>query len=514
MNGATMNSNGKRPKVVLFNPINYPGVYKTEQLQPLPVLSVSGLPLQNGYDVTIVDASVTPDYQARVLEACKDALCFGTTSIIGYQTYHSALVSREVRKAFPNLPIIAGGWFPSIKQDMVIEQACADVVVMGQGEITFMEVLEALRTGSSLEGIDGIAFRKNGEIVTNPRRKITDLNSLPPMPYHLIDFEKYFASDSCDFIKLLLNSHTGTDNMANAIRSLYYFSSYGCPDACTFCCSPGVTQRRYTAIEADRIVDEIEYLVRKHHINYVEFQDANWAVDQRRVLEFCEGILKRGIKIHWAATAESHILNKFDEGVIDAMNESGCMCLLIGAEAADPDTLKLIRKNIKPGDIQTTCERLSKRRIVPNVLYIVGFAGESEESIESTINEACEIIYRWPLVYIQFALFLPIPGTPLHAKALALGYENVTSIDGWKQLRYYTHTLNPMLTEKRKKAVRRCLTHYFYWGCERLREPRNLSLPEWTLNKSARFRLKHKLLGFPVEYKLYHMLRGLRRSFR
>ena len=202
-------------------------------------------------DVTIIDASVTPDYQTRVLESCKDALCFGTTSIIGYQSYHSALMSREVRKAFPTLPIVAGGWFPSIKQDMVIEQACADVVVMGQGEITFMEVLEALRTGSSLEGIDGIAFKKNGEIMTNPFRKITDLNSLPPMPYHLINFENYFASDSYDYIKLLLNSHTGRDNSAKNIRSLYYVSSYGCPDACTFCCSPGVTQRRYTALEAD-----------------------------------------------------------------------------------------------------------------------------------------------------------------------------------------------------------------------------------------------------------------------
>ena len=502
-----MNLNGKRPKVVLFNPINYPGVYKTEQLQPLPVLAVSGLPLQNGYDVTIIDASVTPDYQSRVLEACKDALCFGTTSIIGYQSYHSALMSREVRKAFPTLPIVAGGWFPSVKQDMVIEQACADVVVMGQGEITFMEVLEALRTRSSLEGIDGIAFKKNGEIVTNPFRKITDLNSLPPMPYHLIDFENYFASDSYDWINLLFNSHTGRDNSAKKIRTLYYVSSYGCPDACTFCCSPGVTQRRYTALEADRIVDEIDYLVKKHNFNYIEFQDANWAVDQKRVYEFSQGLLKRGIKINWGATAESHVLNKFDEGILDTMKESGCMCLLLGAEATHPDTLKMICKNIKPGDIQKTCELLSKRRIIPNIFYIVGYPGESEESIESTISEACEIIYRWPLVHIHVALFLPIPGTPLHTKAVALGYENVTSIDGWKQLRTYTHVLNPMLTEKRKRAVRRCLTHYFYWGCERLREPKKLSLPEWTLNKSARFRLKHKLLGFPVEFKLHSTLR-------
>jgi len=404
--------NGKRPKVVLFHPHYQAGNYNTNQRQPLDLLSISGFPEQNGYEVVVIDASVTPDYRERVLEECEGALCFGTTSIIGYQVYHSYSMAREVKERYPSLPVVAGGWFPSMKPEMVLEQGGANVVVIRQGELTFMELLEALRSGSSLVGIEGLAYREDGGgVVFNPMRKIEDLNKMPPMPYHLIDFEDYFASDPYERAKHFLYIATGRDFSSTQIRALDYFSSYGCPDSCTFCTSATLIKRRWTALEAGRIIDEVDFLVKKHNFNILTFADANWGVSKKRVSEFCEGLLKRGLKINWAATVEAHILNKYGDDLLDLMAESGCFHLFFGAEAALPSTLKKIEKNIKPGDIEQACESCTRRGIIPATSYIVGYPGETKESIWATIKQGCDIVYHWPQVELPIVLFLPLPGT-------------------------------------------------------------------------------------------------------
>jgi radical SAM superfamily enzyme YgiQ (UPF0313 family) len=508
-----VNVNGKRPKVVLFHPHYQAGNYNTNQRQPLDLLSISGFPEQNGYEVVVIDASVTPDYRERVLEECEGALCFGTTSIIGYQVYHSYSMAREVKERYPSLPVVAGGWFPSMKPEMVLEQGGANVVVIRQGELTFMELLEALRSGSSLVGIEGLAYREDGGgVVFNPMRKIEDLNKMPPMPYHLIDFEDYFASDPYERAKHFLYIATGRDFSSTQIRALDYFSSYGCPDACTFCSSPVLTERRWTALEAGRIINELDHLVKKHHFNVLTFCDANWGVSEKRVFEFCEGLLKKGISIYWAASVEAHVINKFDPKVVDLMAKSGCVGLLIGAEAAYPPTIEWIKKNIKPGDILRCCEICCERGIIPEASYIVGYPGESVESIQATIEEGCELVYRWPQVELPIRLYLPIPGTPLHERAVELGYEPVTSIDDWAGYQNYQTELYSSISPKQLKTIRRCQRYYFWWGSERLKLGKKLNFIEKLLHKSARIRLKYKWLGFPIEFKLLHILRRLPRS--
>jgi radical SAM superfamily enzyme YgiQ (UPF0313 family) len=164
--------NGKKPKVVLFHPENQKGKYPTCQRQPLDILSISGFPEQRGYEVVIIDASVMSDYRERIIKECEDALCFGTTSMIGYRAYNAYSMGKEVKEKYPSLPVVAGGWYPSVKPDMFLEQGGADIVVMRQGEFTFMELLEALRSGSSFEGIEGLAYNNNGEVVFTPPREV------------------------------------------------------------------------------------------------------------------------------------------------------------------------------------------------------------------------------------------------------------------------------------------------------------------------------------------------------
>jgi radical SAM superfamily enzyme YgiQ (UPF0313 family) len=522
-----MTGSFKKPKIVLFHPHYEGGNYGTAQRQPTNLLSISGFPAQRGYEIVIVDATVKNDYRYRILKECEDALCFGSTSLIGYGAYHSYNMGKEVKLAYPSLPVVAGGWFPSVESEMFIRQGGADIVVMRQGELTFMELLEALRSGGSLNGIEGIAFKDGDEVVFNPQRKMADMNGMPSMPYHLIDFEEYFASDSFERARGVLSAYTGEDFSSVQIRALDYFSSFGCPDACTFCTSPTLLGRKWTALEAGRIVDEIDHLVHKHGFNLLRFDDANWGVSEKRVYEFCDGILKKGIKIYWAATIESHVMNKFDDTTIDLMSESGCFKLGIGAEAAHPETLDNISKNIEPGDILQSVEKCRKRRIVPSVFYIIGYPGESEESIQDTIEESCEIISRWPEVEIDLHPFMPLPETPLYDKAIQMGYEPIRSMELWADHHNWRIGLNPLLDIQQKsplrkynpaafssmnakqvKTIRRCRKYYFWWGSERsLVKIRKMNFVERMLRRVSLFRMKHRILGFPIEFWALHIVR-------
>jgi hypothetical protein len=287
-----------------------------------------------------------------------------------------------------------------------------------------------------------------------------------------------------------------------------------------------VTGRKWTALKAERMVNEIGHLVEKHHCNFLTFSDANWGVSQKRVREFCEGLLDKGVEIYWGASVESHILNKFDPEVLKLMKKSGCVNLFIGAESADPNTLKNIQKNIDPGEIFHTCEICSKAGITPTVSYMIGFPDETTESIQSTIEQGCEILYRWPQIELPVLVFLPLPNTPLHDRAVEMGLPPADDIEYWSGYkRFGTELYNPVMrpmpelysgiTQKQLKTLRRCQMYYFWWGCERLKDSKKLTFLEKILNKSSRLRLKYKILGFPIEYKLYYtllrMLAALRR---
>jgi radical SAM superfamily enzyme YgiQ (UPF0313 family) len=136
-----------KKKIVLFLPHRADparGEMFSADLLPLELLQIASGPVADGHEVVMIDAMIEPDYLAKVLEACDGALCFASSCILGYQVYDGYVVAKAVREKFPRLPIIWGGWFPSVIPQMYLEAGIADAVGIGQGELTFLEVCEAL----------------------------------------------------------------------------------------------------------------------------------------------------------------------------------------------------------------------------------------------------------------------------------------------------------------------------------------------------------------------------------
>jgi radical SAM superfamily enzyme YgiQ (UPF0313 family) len=502
-------------KIVLHHPPRMRGNYLTEQRLTLELLAISALPRREGYEVVIVDEMVEDSPVERVIEECRDALCFGTSCIAGYQVYGSYLMAKAVREAYPDLPLIWGGWFPSVRPDMILESGYGDVVVMRQGEVTFLELVEAIRDGGGFEGIAGIRYRDGGEIRSTPPRPIVDLNSLPPMPYDLIDYERYIATDRYTRVRAFLNAARGTEALTEDVRCLWYFSSYGCPDNCAFCTSPGVTKRKWTALKAERILDEVEYMVRKHHFNVLHFCDANFSVNEKRVFEFAEGLLRKGIKVFWAATAEAKIVNGFDDAVMDTLAESGCYALMVGGESGSTGTLEIIDKNLGPEDVMTCLERSTSRGITNILSYIVGFPGEPRENIDETIAMCCRVKSRFLSAEAEVRYFFPLPGTPMYDRAVKEGHRGPETFEEWGRVKFDApHYSMNRVSERQRKEIARCRKYYHYWCSERLKEGTALSLAEKVLHRSARYRLKNRILGFPIEFKLYDLYRTRNGSAR
>lgn len=176
-------------KVVLF----FPSYASQEASPPLALISIAGPLVQEGYRIEIIDSAVEPDYIGKVLAHLKGAICLGISLITGPMIRDTIEVGKAVKERYPNLPIILGGWHPSILPEQTLEAPFVDAVVLRQGEVIFKELVNRLGNGESLDGLSGVLYKQNGEIVHGPPRPYTGVAHLPDrMPgYDLIDYDRY-----------------------------------------------------------------------------------------------------------------------------------------------------------------------------------------------------------------------------------------------------------------------------------------------------------------------------------
>ena len=160
---------------------------------PLEMLTIAAYPLQDGYEIVIIDGSLhAGDHGHRLfLEACEGAMMVGTTGILGYMVNDGFLAMGKVKERFPNLPAVIGGWFASVRPDLQLETGFYEAVIMGQGELTFRDVVRAIDAGEPLDDIEGLALMRDGQVIKTPRRAVADWAEIPDVPWHLLDIEPY-----------------------------------------------------------------------------------------------------------------------------------------------------------------------------------------------------------------------------------------------------------------------------------------------------------------------------------
>jgi radical SAM superfamily enzyme YgiQ (UPF0313 family) len=494
----------KGGKVVLFRgrPNNDPML---PTFMPLSLLAIAAPLDKEGYEIVIVDSSVDKDYVDAVLNSVGDAICIGISTMTGYQIREGLEVARAVRERHSEIPIVWGGFHPSILPRQTAEHPLVDIVVVGQGERTFQELVHRMQRKESLKGLLGIVYKENGKIVENQPRQFEDLSNFPSYAFHLIDVEKYLFDS--EYAKKTAN----------------YVSSYGCPHKCTFCAEQKVYKRRWMARQPKQVVDDLEILVKKYGVEGVYIQDNNFFQNLERVREICKEIIRRKLKIKWnKANGRTELLARMDDELWALMKESGCYDILVGAESGAQEVLNLIDKGTKVEDSIAVARKAEEHGIKVFWSLMLGFPHNDEFKmpIEEEFDKTLDMIIKINEISrnhkILWFLLTPYPETPIYDLCRKSGFKGYDSLDGWAEHdftensniapwipRKYVGLLNQLNTFVFPYASSLYMQMTFRAGAPRLKYftwlfPIAAKLFHWT----ATFRLKHKFFSFPIEYRL------------
>lgn len=464
----------KRHKVVLYNP---QAVFFT---MPLALLTIGSHLDPERFEVVIIDARLEADPVAAVTAQLEDALCLGVSVLTGGPIRDALTISRAAKAYRPDLPVIWGGWHPSMFGPECLVEPSVDITVQGQGEDTLVEIVDRLARGESMVGCSGLAYRTpEGDICLNPPRPLRDLNEFRPHDYSLIDVEQYFD--------------------LKGKRQLDYISSQGCAFRCAFCADPFVYNRQWLKLNPERMGHEVEALWNEYHFDDLSFQDETFFSNAPRVLAIAEEFLRRRLPITWAATMRADQCWRLPEEIFAKCKESGLRRVIIGVESGSQEMMDRIKKDIKLEHVFFAAERCKAYDVAVNFPFIIGFPGESDASVQASIDVAKRLRAMSPNFMTPFFYFKPYPGTSITQDAVKDGFELPSSLSEWADFDF-VGSIGPWVSPEKYRLIE---SFKFYqdkaWengvGWQR------------PLQKLAQWRLRNDVYQFPVEKVVTHWIR-------
>lgn len=340
---------------------------------PYGLLMLAAQAKKDGHDVTIYNLSCYPwEILSKILHYIK-ADIFGFTCLT-INHFSVGLISAYIRERYPKAHIVVGGpHASSLAIEMLRHYPAIDTIVIGEGEQTFVEIIQNLELGKPVHNIHGTAWRCANEIkIAAPRARIKNLDCLASPA-------DYFA--------------TGI-----------IVTSRGCPGQCTYCQSKAIWGRKVKYHSAEYTIDLIEKCVRVHKRKTISIKDDTFTTDRKRVLAICKGILERKLNFLWSCDTRVDSLN--DE-LLYAMRLSGCQQISLGVESASPTILQHIKKNIKTEQVLKTTRMAQKYGFQIRYFMIAGNRSETRE----TIQQSLEFIEKARPNMYMFSPFTFYPGT-------------------------------------------------------------------------------------------------------
>ena len=301
-----------------------------------------------------------------------------------------------VKKIDKNIITLVGGAHSSSNPEFVLRNKNIDLAVIGEGELTCLEIAQAVRDKKDLSNIRGTALILNNKLKINPSREpIHNLDDFEPA-WHLVDFKEYFKHP---------------DNYSVLIRapSVNIITSRGCPGNCVFCSVQTVWGRKWRAISAKKVVEQIEYLVKKYKLKHFRINDDNLTLDKKRVMEICNEIIKRKLNIRWD-TPGGVAFWTLDKKVLTAMKKSGYYRITFGIESGSKNTQQYIGKNIELKKVDRIIDYCHELGLWVASFFIIGFPFETKDDIKDTMNYIANSKINFPFLFVA----QPYPGTKMY----------------------------------------------------------------------------------------------------
>jgi len=382
-------------KVLLVHPKTY---YRRGI--PLGLAYIAAVLREDGHNVRVYDPA---PYDKTTLE---EALRKFQPDVAGFTcttpTTPKALEMAATVKNYSDIPVIFGGVHPTSDPHGTLGYKEVDYIIMGEGEETAKELVDAIEGKKPLDGVKGIGYNNGAKKKINePRPLIKDLDSLP-LPARDLFPMRWYTQRSTQ-IRGCWYSQTGL------------FTSRGCPSDCIFCASKIMFKRMFRPRSPEKVVDEVEHLLGKYKLEALTFDDDSFAVNRHRAIDICKEIRKRGLDFVWHAQMRTDTTH---EDVVKEMVKSGCIQVSFGVESGSPRVLEAMHKGNTPQDA-VNAFRICKRHGLKTLAnFMLGNPEETEEDIEMTR----QLAHKLDADYTGFYITIPYPGTELYRMATENGW--------------------------------------------------------------------------------------------
>ena len=417
----------QKPTVVLYNP---KAVFYT---MPLALLAIGSFLDRDKYEVVIIDGRLEKDPLSKIFSLLPNAICFGVTVLTGDPIKDALDVSRAVKNKFSYIPVVWGGWHASLFPAETLAEESIDIVVKGQGEISFTELLERLAGKQSLSGLQGICYKEHGTVRMNMDRHLADINSFPPLNYDLIDVKGY--------------------RKLSGKNQIDYISSQGCRFRCAFCADPAMYKRGWHGYSAERIGEEIELLWKKYAFEHVHFQDETFFTNKKRVRGVAKEFIDRKLPITWFGTMRADQGVRLDDDTWEMCKKSGLKKIMIGMEAGTQQMLDWMQKDIKLEHIFDTAEKCVHYNIAIIFSVIVGFPGETVESVSETLSVVKKLRKMSDNFVVSIYYYKPYPGNKIADELSAGGYQFPAGLEEWSNFDYVNSGKSDWLSDDQVKII-------------------------------------------------------------
>jgi radical SAM superfamily enzyme YgiQ (UPF0313 family) len=391
-----MNTN--KTKIALVNTPLLEGVAHHPLFPPLGLAYMAAVLEQNGFEVKIMDCPVCEINH----EQLKAELTSFEPTLIGIAsmtpTIPSALKSARVaEEACPDAKVIMGGPHATFADKQILtEEAAVDIVVRGEGEETLLELAQHSPKLEKLHEIKGITFRKNDQIIQTPDRPfIQNLDELPRPAYKYIPIEKYRILGK---------------------RLLPIMTSRGCPFQCSFCVASQMFGAKFRARSPKNVLDELEWLRDEYGAEGIAFQDDTLTFDRKRILDICDGIIERKIRLPWGCGTRADVVTK---EVLAKMQKAHCNEVCFGVESGCQRIRDTLKKRVSTEQCENAIKWAKEAGIFVTVSVILGYPGEIKETLQQTLDFVRKV--EPDDVWLCHAT--PYPGTELRALVESMGWK-------------------------------------------------------------------------------------------
>jgi len=501
-------------KVLLFFPSPLPYERNWHGV-PLSLLAISRLLDKKKYQIKIYARHLQKDYLKKILKEGNNAICLGISAMTGFQIKDGLRLAKKFKKKYPDIPIIWGGWHPSILPIQTVKNPYVDIVVRGQGDVTFFNLVQALRFKKKLINIKNITYKQKNKVITNPDSLPLSLDKLPPLPYHLINMEK-----------CIQNTEYGQ-------KTIPYISSYGCPHRCAFCVEEIVNKRKWNPVPAKTVIREWQNLINNYQADSIAVYDSNFFVDENRVKRICLGLIKNKIKIKWGnANGRAGQLSRYRQETWELMKKTGCAMILTGAESGSQSALDFISKDMNVDEIIKFTKLCHQYKIKILYSFLVGLPWSKEpsennqfvaEEFKATLNLIDQLLKISNRNRYTYYIFLPYPGAPLFNRAVSLGLKYPKSLTGWSNYlmspeNAFKETLKQKWISHHDARLTAMLTQYIFGLMDydtfdmlypRIKSPFNKIIfnISYTLAlQLVKIRWRYKYFDLPLDYWLFSLI--------